>query len=122
MSSIAQRDAVRRTRRARTTRAGNRSERAQTRPRLLAGGVFWIVLFGALLAGVVAVNVAVLRLNLELDGVSRERTELKADLANVRAGISSAAATARIEKAARDDLGLVQADPDEMIYVTLGPR
>jgi cell division protein FtsL len=122
MSAIAERDAARGTRRTRATRTRSRSERTQTRPRLLAGGVFWIVLFGALLAGVVAVNVAVLRLNLELDGVSRERTELKADLANVRAGISSAAATARIEKAARDDLGLVQADPDEMIYVTLGPR
>ena len=122
MSSIAQRDVVRATRRKRPPRDATRSKRAQTRPRLLAGGVFGIVLFGALLAGVVAVNVAVLRLNLELDGVSRERTELKADLANVRAGISSAAATARIEQAARDDLGLVQADPDEMIYVTLGPK
>jgi cell division protein FtsL len=122
MSSIAQREAVGGARRKRASRAQGRSARKQARPRLLAGGVFWIVLFGALLAGVVAVNVAVLRLNLELDGVSRERTELKADLANVRAGISSAAATARIEQAARDDLGLVQADPDEMIYVTLGPK
>ena len=122
MSSVAQREAIGAARRKRATRSQSRSERKQARPRLFAGGVFWIVLFGALLAGVVAVNVAVLRLNLELDGVSRERTQLRADLANVRAGISSAAATARIEKAARDDLGLVQAEPDEMIYVTLGPR
>jgi cell division protein FtsL len=122
MSSIAQREAIRATRRRGAAGSPSRSERKQARPRLLAGGVFWIVLFGALLAGVVAVNVAVLRLNLELDGVSRERTELRADLANIRAGISSAAATARIEKAARDELGLVQADPDEMIYVTLGPK
>ena len=34
----------------------------------LAGGVVWIVVVAALLAGVVAVNVAVLRLNLGLDG------------------------------------------------------
>ena len=122
MSSVAQREAIGAARRGRTAKTRGRSDRTKARPRLLAGGVFWIVLFGALLAGVVAVNVAVLRLNLQLDGVSRERTQLRADLANVRAGISSAAATARIEKAARDDLGLVQAEPDEMIYVTLGPR
>ena len=122
MSSVAQREAIGAARRGRAAKTRGRSDRTKARPRLLAGGVFWIVLFGALLAGVVAVNVAVLRLNLQLDGVSRERTQLRADLANVRAGISSAAATARIEKAARDDLGLVQAEPDEMIYVTLGPR
>ena len=84
--------------------------------------MLWIILFACLLAGVVAVNVAVLRLNLELDGVSRERTQLKADLSNIRAELSSAAATARIEKAARDELGLEQADPDEMVYVTLGRK
>ena len=121
MSSVAQREAIGAARRKRATRSQGRSERKQARPRLLAGGVFWIVAVGALLAGGVAVNVAVLRLNHELDGVSPERTQLRADLANVRAGISSAAATARIEQAARDDLGLVQAEPDEMIYVTLGP-
>jgi cell division protein FtsL len=118
MSAIAQRERIRAPRRA----TARRTEKARARPRLVAGGVFWIVLFGCLLAGVVAVNVAVLRLNLELDGVSRERTQLRADLATIRAGISSAAATARIERAARDDLGLVQADPDEMVYVDLGTR
>ena len=59
------------------------------------------MLFAGLLAGVVAVNVAVLRLNLELDGVTRERTQLRADLAGIRAGLSSAAATERIERAAQ---------------------
>ncbi len=117
MSTIAQRERIGRAR-----VAGRRSAKTGARPRFLAGGVFWIVLFACLLAGVVAVNVAVLRLNLELDGVSRERTQLKADLATLRAGISSAAATARIERAASDDLGLVPADPDEMVYVTLGTR
>ena len=54
-----------------------------------------------LLAGVVAVNVAVLRLNLQLDEAGRERTELKTDIARLRSEISSAAATTRIERLAR---------------------
>ncbi len=84
--------------------------------------MLWIVVFAALLAGVVAVNVAVLQLNLQLDGASREREQLRADLAGLRAELSGVAATEQIERAARDELGLVPADPDEMIYVTLPPR
>lgn len=106
---------------ARAGRAGPPT-RVRRRPFALGGGVVWIVLFAALLAGVVAVNVAVLRLNLELDGVARERTQVRADLAEIRAGLSSAAATERIERAAREDLRLVQADPDDMVYVSLMPR
>ena len=44
------------------------------------------MLFALLLAGVVAVNVAVLRLNLELDQVDRDRSELKADIAGLEVG------------------------------------
>ena len=87
--------------------------------RLLGGGVFWILAFTVLLAGVVAVNVAVLRLNLQLDGVSRERTQLKADIAGLRAQISTRATTLEIEKTAQDELGLVQADPDQTTFVRL---
>jgi cell division protein FtsL len=98
--------------------------RARTRPkpRLLGGGVLWIVLFAALLAGVVAVNVAVLRLNVELDGTGRERSQLKADVAALRAELSSTAATSRIEKVATEELGLVEADPQTTTYVQLPPR
>jgi len=120
MSSVAQRERIAANRRPRRARRGAEAgERAHARPRLLAGGVIWIVLFAGLLAGVVAVNVAVLRLNLALDGTTQERTQLKADIAGLRAGISSAGATSRIEQAARDELGLVEADPDSTIYVTL---
>lgn len=98
----------------RATRAGTRA-----RPRLLAGGVIWIVLFAVLLAGVVAVNVSVLRLNIQLDQVGRERSELKADIAGLRSGLSSASATARIERLAEKELGLEQADPDTTTYVRL---
>lgn len=80
------------------------------------------MLFAVLLGGVVAVNVAVLRLNLELDGVSRQRSELEADVARIRSELSSAAATAEIARVAEDELGLVQSDPNTTVYVNLGPR
>lgn len=108
MSSIAQ-----------GARAPRSRAKAQAKPRLLGGGVLWIVLFAVLLAGVVAVNVAVLRLNVELDQVGQERSQLKADIAGLRSELSSVAATARIERVATKDLGLTLADPDTMIYVRL---
>ena len=104
---------------ARTARARTRT-RSRSRPRLLAGGVIWIVLFALLLAGVVAVNVSVLRLNIQLDQVGRERSELKGDIAGLRSGLSSASATARIERLAEKELGLRQADPDTTTYLRLG--
>lgn len=80
----------------------------------------WIVLFATLLAGVVAVNVTVLGLNLQLDEASRERTELRADISRLRSQLSSAAATSRIDRLAQKELGLMPADSDETIYVRLG--
>lgn len=90
------------------------------RPWALGGGILWIVLFAVLLAGVVAVNVTVLRLNLELDQVGRERTELRADISRLRSELSRASATSRIDRLAQKELGLVSADSDETIYVHLG--
>lgn len=96
------------------------STRLRDRPRLLlGGGVLWIVLFATLLAGVVAVNVTVLRLNVELDRAEREQSQLRADIAALRSQLSSASASARIESRARNDLGLVPADPDTITYVEL---
>ncbi len=81
--------------------------------------MLWIVLFALLLAGVVAVNVAVLRLNLALDEVDRDRSELKSDIAALKSEISTASASARIERLATKELGLVQADPETTVYVQL---
>jgi cell division protein FtsL len=80
----------------------------------------WIVLFAVLLAGVVAVNVTVLRLNLQLDEAGRERTELRADISRLRSQLSSASATSRIDRLAQKELGLIPADSDETVYVRLG--
>jgi len=99
--------------RARTRRAARR------RSWVLGSGVLWIVLFALLLAGVVAVNVTVLRLNLQLDQAGRERTELRGDISSLRSQLSSASATSRVDRLAQKELGLVQADSDEMIFVRL---
>ena len=101
-----------------------RAPRARAAPRkrswALGGGVVWILLLAALLAGVVAVNVAVLRLNLQLDETGRERTELRTDIARLRSDISSAAATTRIERLAEGELGLRKVEPEDTTYIQLG--
>jgi hypothetical protein len=92
---------------------------AERRPKV-ASGVVWIVIIGALLAGVVFMNVAVLRLNIKLDQVGRDRTRLRADVAQQSSELSSAQAAARIQAQARG-LGLVQAKAAETTYLNL-PR
>jgi cell division protein FtsL len=100
--------------------AGSRRRaRSGAGPKALGGGLLWIVVFAALLAGVVAVNVAVLELNVKRDRLGRERVQLQADVARLRSQLSSAAATATIQGEARKDLGLVEADPDRTIYVRI---
>jgi cell division protein FtsL len=108
MSALAERVAV----------GSAKRERAR---RPVTGGVLWIVVLAALLAGIVAVNVIVLQLNVQLDGLTRQRAELRADNAKLRAQLSSAAANARIARDARDGLGLVAADPATTTYVRLAP-
>jgi cell division protein FtsL len=86
----------------------------------VAGGVLWIAVLAVLLGGVVALNVAVLDLNVRLDRLSRERADLKARNAQLESQLSSAGATPRVGAAARNRLGLVQAGPDQTTYITLG--
>jgi cell division protein FtsB len=85
------------------------------------GGILWIAALAAMLAGVVAVNVLVLQLNVRLDGLGRERAQLKADIATTRAQLSSASAASLIQRRASAELGLVPADPALTTYVQLEP-
>jgi cell division protein FtsL len=85
------------------------------------GGVLWILLVAVLLAGVVAVNVLVVRLNVQLDDLRRDRAELKAEIATTRAQLSSASANARIETEAASKLGLVKHDPTQTTFLRLEP-
>jgi cell division protein FtsL len=105
--------------------------RAKTRPRRrrkaqagrrVAGGAIWIVLMGLLLAGVVALNVAVLRLNLQSDQLTEERAQLRAENAELSSRLAVRAASARTSSLARHRLGLEQADPSTTTYLDLANR
>ena len=105
---------------ARPRQAAGRSHRRRAKARPF-GGVVWIVVLAVLLAGIVAVNVAVLQLNLRLDELGRERVQLRADTKRLSSQLSSASANARIESEARTKLGLVRADPELTFHVQLAP-
>jgi cell division protein FtsL len=99
---------------------------ARTRPRARARkerrvstGVLWIAVVGALLAGVVAINVAVLRLKVADDNLGRQRVSLLEKKAQLASQLSSAASTSRIQDAAHHKLGLVPASPDQTVYLHL---
>lgn len=95
----------------------------QTRPRpaarpRVAGGVVWIVLVALSLAGIVALNVAVLRLNMQAERLDLERQELSSQHDVLSSELSRAAAASRIETIAGRKLGLER--PVETSYVRLG--
>ena len=92
--------------------------RQERRPRV-AGGVVAITVIGVLLAGVVFMNVAVLRLNIELDQLGRDRTRLRADIAQVSSQLSSEMAAARIQAQARRELNVVPASASDTTFVDL---
>jgi cell division protein FtsL len=92
-------------------------KRSQTRAR---GGILWIVVSGILLAGVVFVNVAVLRLNLSLDSTNSERTRLHAENAALQSQLSRELASSHIETRAAKEFGLTYADPTLYGYVNVG--
>jgi cell division protein FtsB len=88
----------------------------RTRANPLRSGVTWIVVLSTLLAGVVALNVAVLQRNLALDRLARERARIRAENADLVSRLASAAQAAKIEQLARQR-GLVPADPAAFTYV-----
>jgi cell division protein FtsB len=91
------------------------------RPSRLRGGVIWIALLAVLLAGVVTLNVAVLRLNVRYDELGRTKVDLAAQNADLQSQLSSAAATQNVQQQAHSQLGLVQADPTTTRYIQLNP-
>src|SRR5256885_5303451 len=70
--------------------------RVVQRQRRVTGGIVWIAVVAALLAGVVATNVAVLRLNMKLDRLGRERSQLRAPNPALSSELSSPASAPRL--------------------------
>ena len=102
--------------------------RGRARPRRVAsqrrtaGGAVWIVVMGVLLAGVVALNVAVLRLNLQFDQLARERDQLRAESAELASELATRSASSRTSSLAKGRLGLQPADASTTTYLDLGNR
>jgi cell division protein FtsL len=96
-------------------------KRRPVKQQRVTGSVVWIGALAILLAGVVAMNVAVLRLNMTLDRLGRERAQLRADNATLFSQLSSAAATGRIQELAMKRLGYVPATSEQTDYIHLKP-
>jgi cell division protein FtsL len=100
---------------------GVRSRRKPAQRRVRAH-IVWMILFALLLAGVVAVNVAVLRAHVAVSRLDQKRAELQARNQALASELSAASSAPRIERAARR-LGLVQASVGNTSYTDLtSPR
>ena len=96
-----------------------RAKPAARQQRRVSFGVLWIGIAGVLLAGVVGVNVLVLRQHVQLDQFTQERTRLRAENAGLASRVSAAVAASRIEGLAQRSLGLVPAAPEQTTYIDL---
>jgi cell division protein FtsL len=101
--------------------ARRRAARPSRDGALVTSGILWIVVVAFLLAGVVAINVSVLRLNLRLNDFDRQRAELQAENAVLASQLSSAAASSRIERLARE-AGLFPAGSGRTTFVSIRPK
>ena len=77
-----------------------------------------MILFALLLAGVVAVNVAVLRAHVAVTRLDEQRAKLQAQNQALASRLSAASSAPRIEIAARR-LGMVQAPGADTSYLVL---
>lgn len=92
--------------------------RTRRRTRRVTPGILWIVSFALLLAGVVAVNVAVLRANVAVNKLDQQQVQLRDQNQALASDVSSAVASIRIEQAARR-FGLVPAPAADTSYLDL---
>jgi cell division protein FtsB len=80
--------------------------------------IVWMILFALLLAGVVAVNVAVLRAHVAVTHLDQQRAQLQAQNRALASRLSADSSAPRIEAAARR-LGMVPALAPDTTYLVL---
>lgn len=94
-----------------------RTRRKPTQRRVRAH-IVWMILFALLLAGVVAVNVAVLRAHVAVTRLDEQRAKLQAQNQALASRLSATSSAPRIEAAAQR-LGMVQAPAADTSYLVL---
>lgn len=94
-----------------------RTRRKPTQRRVRAH-IVWMILFALLLAGVVAVNVAVLRAHVAVTRLDEQRAKLQAQNQALASRLSATSSAPRIEAAAQR-LGMVQARGADTSYLVL---
>jgi len=87
--------------------------------RSVRSGVVWIVFLAVLLTGVVTVNVAALRQNMQLENLANRRTQLIDQNQALRSKLSQVASQVNVESRAKAQ-GLVLMAPDQTTYKWLG--
>ncbi len=109
-------------RRAPAKAPARRPARKTASTRRVAGGAVWIVLMAVMLTGVVALNVAVLRLNLSFEELAQERTQLRAENAEISTKLATRVSSPRTSSLARRALGVEPADSSTTTYLDLSNR
>ena len=86
----------------RPRRHTERRARGRRRHAHARGGILWIALSGILLAGVVFISVAVLRLNLALDRANSQRGNLTSQIATLQGQLATTLASWKIQQRAEE--------------------
>lgn len=101
-------------------RAAPQQKRRKAAQRSVRGGIVWIVALAVLLTGVVAVNVAVLRQNMQLESYGNQQSQLRDQNLELRSRLSQATSSPYVERVAQKRLGLVTANSSQTTYIRLG--
>ena len=100
-------------------RTAGQRRTARARRMRVTRPLLWIGIVGGLLTGIVALNVAVLQLRIERGRIGSEITKIRAENDGLRAELSTAKASGRVESLARARLGLVERA--DVVYLRLAP-